>query len=68
MCENNEINIVYKFQPYNKVNGTLFYCFEYMLQLLELNKDVSFYIFNIQDDQDKWLVEKCFKEKYLNDK
>ena len=67
MCENNEINIVYKFQPYNKVNGTLFYCFEYMLQLLELNKDVNFYIFNIQDDQDKWLVEKCFKEKYLND-
>lgn len=67
MFKNNEINIVYKFQPYNKVNGTLFYCFEYMLQLLELNRDVNFYIFNIQDDQDKWLVEKCFKEKYLND-
>lgn len=64
MCKNDETNIVYKFQPYNKVNGTLFYCFEYMMQLIELNHDVKFYVYNISSKLDKELVEKCFKSKY----
>ena len=64
MCKNKDIIVVYKFQPHNKVNGTLFYCFEYTMQLLELDQNVNFYIYNIKDEKDKVLVEKCFKEKY----
>lgn len=64
MCKNKDIIVVYKFQPHNKVNGTLFYCFEYTMQLLELDQNVNFYIYNIKDEKDKDLVEKCFKDKY----
>lgn len=52
------IGVVYKFQPYNKLNGSLFYAFEYAKYL-----DANLYLVNIPD-RDVELVHKIFARKY----
>lgn len=54
--------VVYKFQKNNKINGTLFYCFEYFAFLNNKTK-VRFYIVDISE-RDLNLVKKIFSEKY----
>lgn len=54
--------VVYKFKPHNKINGTLFYCFEYFTFLRKFI-DVKFYIVGISGE-DFNLVKKILTEKY----
>lgn len=54
--------IVYKFKPHNKLNGTLFYCFEYF-KFLRKYQDVKFYIVDISDN-DLNLVRDILVKKY----
>lgn len=53
------IGVIYKFQPYNKLNGSLFYGFEYASYL-----NVPFYIVGVSE-KDLKLVKKIFAEKYI---
>ena len=55
--------VIYTWQKHKKINGTLFYCFEYFLQLSILKEDVIFYIIDIPD-KDKEYIIKLFKDKY----
>lgn len=57
-----KLGIVYLFKPYHKINGTLFYCYEY-LEFLKKFYHVSLYLVNITK-QDLELVHKLFQEKY----
>jgi len=58
------LGVFYKWQPYKKINGTLFYCMEYYLQLKRNKKHIiNFYIVDISD-KDLKLVYKTFKDKY----
>jgi hypothetical protein len=54
--------VVYKFKPHNKINGTLFYCFEYF-KFLRKFVDAQFYIVGI-NNQDLELVHDILREKY----
>jgi glutaredoxin-related protein len=54
--------VVYKFKPHNKLNGTLFYCFEYF-KFLRKYQDVKFYIVDISDS-DLNLVRDILVKKY----
>jgi hypothetical protein len=54
--------VVYKFKPHNKLNGTLFYCFEYF-KFLRKYIDVKFYIVGV-DNKDLALVLDVFAGKY----
>lgn len=54
--------VVYKFKPQNKINGTLFYCFEYF-RFLRKFVDAKFYIVGI-NDVDLKNVLAIFQEKY----
>lgn len=56
--------VVYRFKPHNKLNGTLFYCFEYF-RFLRKYTDVKFYIVDI-GDKDLELVLKVLAEKYTD--
>jgi hypothetical protein len=57
--------VVYRHKPHNKINGSLFYCFEYF-KFLRNFVDVKFYIVDIsKNDYD--LVLKMFSEKYNTD-
>jgi len=58
------IGVVYKFKPHNKLNGTLFYCYEYY-RFLKTLVDVKFYIVGITDG-DRQLINKVFSEKYVD--
>ena len=53
------IGVVYKFQPHNKLNGSLFYCFEYAAFL-----DAPLYLVGVSD-KDLQLVRKVFEAKYV---
>jgi hypothetical protein len=57
-----KIGVVYKFKPQNKINGTLFYCFEYF-KFLQKYVDLNFYIVGISA-ADLEQVIKLFKKKY----
>jgi len=59
------IGVVYKFKPHNKLNGTLFYCYEYYRQLRKVYPQAKFLIVGI-DEANLGLVEKVFHEKYEN--
>ena len=59
-----KIKIIYKWQPFNKINGTLFYSFEYLIQLLLLDKEIEFCIYNITDINDIKMIIASFKDKY----
>jgi len=54
--------VIYLFHPHKKINGTLFYCFEYYA-LLKKHIDVDFYIIGISDN-DLADVTKLLSEKY----
>lgn len=54
--------VVYKFKSDNKINGTLFYCFEYF-KFLKKFVDVKFYIVDVTKN-DLELTLKIFEEKY----
>lgn len=54
--------IVYKFKQHNKLNGTLFYCFEYF-KFLRKFVDAKFYIVDIEP-RDLQLVLDIFSHKY----
>ena len=54
--------VVYKFKPHNKINGTLFYCFEYF-KFLRKYADFKFYIVGI-DTKDLNLVVEILTTKY----
>lgn len=56
------IGVVYKFKPYNKVNGTLFYCYEYC-QFLRQFVDCKMYISGASQS-DASLISRLFSEKY----
>ena len=57
--------VVYKFRTGKKINGTLFYCFEYF-RFLKQFVDAKFYIVGISPD-DLSLVLRLFSEKYNAD-
>jgi len=57
-----KIGVVYKFKPHKKLNGTLFYCFEYC-EFLKQFADATFYIVNISPT-DLIFVKKVLAEKY----
>jgi hypothetical protein len=54
--------VVYKFKQQNKINGSLFYCFEYF-KFLRKFVDIKFYIVDI-NPKDLQLVYTIFKQKY----
>ena len=54
--------VVYKFKPHNKINGTLFYCFEYF-KFLRKYIDVKFYVVGI-NEKDLKLVTDILTTKY----
>jgi hypothetical protein len=54
--------VIYKFQPGNKINGTLFYCFEYY-NFINQYEEIKFYIIGISP-HDVELVKRIFSEKY----
>jgi hypothetical protein len=56
------IGVVYQFKPHNKINGTLFYCFEYF-KFIQKFHDVKFYVVGISD-HDLNLVNQILGEKY----
>jgi hypothetical protein len=57
-----KLGVVYKFKPHNKINGTLFYCFEYF-KFLQKYVDLNFYIVGITDS-DLNLVREILQQKY----
>lgn len=59
--------IFYFFKKNAKINGTLFYCFEYFAFCRSLNVDVKFYLYQISE-KDLDYVKGIFKNKYqVND-
>ena len=57
--------VVYKFKPHNKINGTLFYCFEYF-SFIRKYIDIKLYIVGISD-KDYKLVLDILAAKYNTD-
>jgi hypothetical protein len=57
--------VVYKHKSHNKINGSLFYCFEYF-KFLKKFVNINFYIVDI-NKKDYDLVLKIFSEKYETD-
>lgn len=60
-----KLGVVYKFKQHNKINGTLFYCFEYF-KFLRRYQDVKFYIVDISSN-DLTLVRDVLTKKYNTD-
>ncbi len=65
-----EIGIFYNWQPHNKINGSLFYAFEYanMLYGLDSKTKVHFFITSLRplSQKDKDLIYKVFYDKYID--
>lgn len=57
-----QTGVLYKFQENNKINGTLFYCFEYFAYL-EKHSLINFYIIGV-NQKDLVAIKKIFSEKY----
>lgn len=58
--------VLYYFKSHKKIDGTLFYCFEYFISARQQDKNVSFIIYNISsEDLDR--VFQIFREKYVFD-
>jgi hypothetical protein len=57
-----KLGVVYKHKPHNKINGTLFYCFEYF-KFLQKYTDVQFYVIGITEG-DLRLVANILSQKY----
>jgi hypothetical protein len=60
-----KIGVVYKFKPKNRLNGTLFYCFEYF-KFLKKFCNCKFYITDL-DEKNLELIKKIFNSKYETD-
>lgn len=60
-----KLGVVYKFKLGKKINGTLFYCFEYFAFLKQFT-DAKFYIVGI-GPSDLKMVKRLFSEKYCCD-
>jgi hypothetical protein len=60
-----KIGVVYKFKPQNKINGTLFYCFEYF-KFLQKYVDLDFYIVGISASDLEQVIE-LLNTKYDTD-
>ena len=63
--------VLYNFINHKKINGTLFYCFEYYIFLKE-KYDIKFFIFDINEDdlefiKNVFLNKYNFNKDYLND-
>ena len=56
-------NILYAFQEHKKINGTLFYCFEYFVFLKERDPSVVFNIYKITA-QDLDMIKDVFVSRY----
>lgn len=59
--------VLYTFKDHNKINGTLFYCLEYFAMAKTQDKNVSFYIYNINKNDFHEIIN-VFKDKYNLDK
>lgn len=59
-------NVLYHFLQHKKINGTLFYCFEYFVRARSLGEDVKFTIYNISDG-DLEMVKNIFRDRYCFD-
>lgn len=57
-----KLGVVYKFKLGKKINGTLFYCFEYFAFLRQFT-DIKFYIVGIEQS-DLTMIKRLFSEKY----
>ena len=57
-------NVLYYFLNHKKINGTLFYCFEYFVCAKEKDPSVIFNIYNISPT-DLEMVKAIFKERYV---
>ena len=55
--------VLYNFITHKKINGTLFYCFEYFCLLKKYNSDIKFVIFNCSFD-DLNYIKSIFNDKY----
>jgi hypothetical protein len=55
--------ILYSFINHKKINGTLFYCFEYFIYLKKFNTDVKFIIFDASEE-DLEFIKYVFTDKY----
>ena len=54
--------VVYRFKPQHKINGSLFYCFEYF-KFLRQYIDIKFYLVDIAP-KDLQLIFRLFEDKY----
>lgn len=57
------IGVVYQFKTHHKVNGTLFYCFEYAAFLHQYHPDVRLFLVDASE-HDVALTIRLFTEKY----
>ncbi|RLA76996.1 MAG: hypothetical protein DRG78_18050 [Epsilonproteobacteria bacterium] len=62
MLNNFKKAVVYKFKEHNKINGSLYYAFEYYCKLKKFT-DIKFYIVGVSDS-DFIMVKNAFKDKY----
>lgn len=56
--------ILYNFLEHKKINGSLFYCFEYYVFCRDQGHDVEFVIYNILD-VDFVIIKQLFSERYV---
>ncbi len=56
-------SVIYTFIDANKINGSLFYCYEYFLILDELSNS-KFIITDIYKEEDKKLIQEAINDKY----
>jgi hypothetical protein len=61
-----KIGVVYKFKKHHKINGTLFYCFEYFHMLKQYNNDTHLLIID-SSPTDIQQIKRIFSEKYTAD-
>lgn len=57
-------NVLYYFLNHKKINGTLFYCFEYFVCAKQKDPGIVFNIYNISES-DLEMVKGIFKERYV---
>lgn len=56
-------SVLYEFKKYKKINGTLFYCFEYYSFLRQRDPSIKFVIFRISESDFERVLE-VFRERY----
>lgn len=56
--------VLYYTNPHKKINGTLFYCFEYFIYLKQYLPNIKYFLMNT-DENDLELFKSVFREKYI---